>query len=62
MIKISAETSDELIKAGEAHIRQMTDVAHLNAVQMMQEARLDKAAADKWYADFITTFNNLPED
>ena len=57
--KISGNTPDEMITNGEKHLREQKDPAHIKSVEMMEQMMPDKAAMDKWNADFMKTYNAL---
>jgi hypothetical protein len=59
------ETADEVIKAGEMHIRDMVakgDEAHKSALQMMDEMRKNPATGMEWYKITQADFAALPQD
>lgn len=60
--KISGQTADEIMAKGEKHLRQMPDPDHITSIKMMEEATKDKELGDKWYSEFMSTYNNLPLD
>jgi hypothetical protein len=58
-------TADEVIKAGEQHIKEMVaegDESHKAAAQMMEEMRKNPASGMDWYKKTQSDFAALPED
>ncbi|CAN5231853.1 hypothetical protein BH09PAT2_BH09PAT2_07690 [soil metagenome] len=58
-------TADEVIKAGEKHIRDMVangDEAHKMALNMMDEMRKNPQSGMEWYTKTQSDFAALPED
>lgn len=58
-------TADDVIKAGEQHIKDMMakgDEAHKGPAQMMEEMRKNPASGMEWYQKTQQSFAALPED
>jgi hypothetical protein len=58
-------TADDIIKAGEVHIREMAakgDQAHMGPLKMMDEMRQNPASGMEWYKKTQSDFAALPED
>lgn len=60
-----ADTVDEIIKAGTAHVTEMSakgDVEHQKVMAQMQAMMNDPVATKKWNEDFTKKFDELPEE
>jgi len=58
-------TADDVIKAGETHIREMVaggDEAHKPALEMMDKMRANPASGMEWYTKTQADFAALPEE
>lgn len=58
-------TADEVIKAGETHIREVVangDQAHKGPLQMMDDMRKNPASGMEWYTKMQSDFAALPEE
>ncbi len=58
-------TADEVIKAGELHLKDMAakgDESHKPAAQMMEDMRKNPASGMEWYMKTQSDFAALPED
>jgi polyhydroxyalkanoate synthesis regulator phasin len=65
MAPIHGDTADDIIKGGEKHIRDMVakgDMAHKEALKMMDDMRKNPAANMGWYEKFQKDFATLPDD
>lgn len=59
------ETANDVIKAGEQHIREAvagSDESHKQALEMMDAMRKDPASGMAWYTKTQSDFATLPED
>ena len=62
---IHGNTADEVIIAGEQHIKDMVakgDAAHKDAAQMMEDRRKNPAGGMAWYMKTQGDFAALPDD
>jgi hypothetical protein len=62
---LQGNTADDVIKAGEQHIRQMVargDEAHKGPMKMMDDMRKNPASGRDWYEKTKKDFAMLPED
>jgi len=62
---IKGDTADEIIKAGEKHIREMVangDEAHKPALKMMEEMWKNPASGMEWYQKTQGDFAATPDD
>jgi hypothetical protein len=58
-------TADDVIKAGEQHIKDMVagcDQAHEGPMKMMEDMRKNPASGMDWYVKTQNNFAALPED
>jgi hypothetical protein len=62
---IKGNTADEVIKAGEQHLKDMVsqgDESHKEAAQMMADMRKNPASGMEWYKKTQSDFAALPDD
>jgi hypothetical protein len=63
--KLTGNTADDVIKAGEQHIKDMMakgDTSHKAANDMMMEMRKNPASGMDWYNKTKADFAKLPDD
>jgi hypothetical protein len=62
---IKGASADDVIKAGEQHIKDMVakgDESHKKAAQMMEDMRKNPSSGMEWYQKTLSDFAALPDD